>query len=816
MTELFINVLLPIAVPKPFTYSVSEEFKGFVQFGIRVEVPFGKNKLFAGIVVDVNVEKPQGYKVKNIISIIDKSPVITNKQWELWKWMAEYYCCNPGEVMNAALPAHLKLSSETQFHLNPFFKDQLPELSEKEYLVAEALQVRNSIAINDIRLILELKNVMPIVNGLIKKGIIVSEKEIKQKYTVLKAQFLRLKEPYRSDYETLRYVFDDIQNSEKQTQALLGYLQKTRSGEWIKLVELLESSEVSRQVISGLVKKNIFEIAEREISRINSKKVFEEQDEALNHEQTVALNQIREYFISKNVVLLHGITGSGKTHIYTELSKDYLDKGGQILYLLPEIALTTQIISRLKKVFGNDIVVYHSRMNNQERVEVWEAVMSGKKIILSARSGLFLPFKDLRMIIVDEEHDSSYKQDDPAPRYQGRDLSIFMASLYGAKVILGSATPSIETFKNTKDGKYGYVSLMQRYGGIELPEFIVVDIKEEAKLRRMQAHFSTELIEYLQFSLERKEQAILFQNRRGFAPVIECSVCNWSLECPNCDVNLTYHKSTSSMKCHYCGYNTQIPTICPACGNLGLEMKGLGTERIEDELSIYLPDARVARLDLDTTRKKDAVAKLFSDFENRKIDILVGTQMVTKGLDFDNIGLVGIINLDQLYKYPDFRSNERAFQLITQVAGRAGRKDKRGKVILQTSNIAHPLLQLILENDFIGFYEREIEERKNFFYPPYSRLIHIRIRHKSVEITQKASNFIAVKLREHLAYRVQGPAEPSVSRIRGLYIRELLIKLERKNSLMTESKKLIMQCCFDVTKLTGCSNVRVTVNVDPQ
>ena len=816
MTEIFINVLLPIAVPKPFTYSVPVELKDFILFGIRVEVQFGKNKLYAGIVVDIAVEKPIGYKVKNIVSIIDKSPVITHKQWELWKWMAAYYCCNPGEVMNAALPAHLKLSSETQFLLNPIFTDQLPELSDKEYLVAEALQVRKSIAINDVRLILDLKNVMPIVNGLVKKGIIFSEEEIKQKYTVLKAQFLRLKEPYRSDYETLRFAFDDIQSSEKQTQALLGYIQKTRTGEWIKMVELLESADVSRQVIASLAKKNIFEIADRDISRISSSIDFEQLNDSLNEEQLSALNQIREYFITKNVVLLHGITGSGKTHIYTELTKEYQTKGGQVLYLLPEIALTTQIISRLQKVFGHDIVVYHSRMNNQERVEVWEAVMSGKGIILSARSGLFLPFKDLRMIIVDEEHDSSYKQDDPAPRYQGRDLSIFMASLYGAKVILGSATPSIETFKNTRDNKYGYVSLMQRFGGIELPEFIVVDIKEESKFRRMQSHFSTDLIEYLHSTLERKEQAILFQNRRGFAPVIECSVCNWSLECPNCDVNLTYHKSTSSMKCHYCGYNTQIPIICPACGNQGLEMKGLGTERIEDELSIYLPEARVARLDLDTTRKKDAVAKLFSDFENRRIDILVGTQMVTKGLDFDNIALVGIINLDQLYKYPDFRSNERAFQLITQVAGRAGRKDKRGKVILQTTNIAHPLLQLILANDFNGFYEREIEERRNFFYPPYSRLIHIRIRHKSVETTLKAANFVASKLREHLAYRVQGPAEPSVSRIRGLYIRELLIKLERKNSLMIESKKFIMQYCLDVTKQPGCSSVKVTVNVDPQ
>ncbi len=816
MAEIFVNVLLPLAVPKPFTYLVPDEFRDLIAFGIRVEVQIGKNKLYAGIIVEVHNNQPAGYKVKPIISIIDKSPIITLKQWELWKWMAEYYCCNPGEVMNAALPAHLKLSSETQFILNPIFSDKLPDLSDKEYLIAEALQVRNAITINDVRLILDLKNVIPVVNGLIKRGIIFSEEEIKEKYTVLKAQFIRLKEPYRSDYETLRYVFDEIQSSERQTQALLGYVQMTRTGQWIKLVELIQAADISRQILATLVKKNIFEIAERDLSRIAGSKEFDITNDVLNEEQQSALDKIQELFITKNVVLLHGITGSGKTHVYTKLSKEYLEHGGQVLYLLPEIALTTQIISRLQKVFGNEIVIYHSRMNNQERVEVWEAVMSGKKIILSARSGLFLPFRDLKMIIVDEEHDTSYKQDDPAPRYQGRDLSIFIASLFGAKVILGSATPSIESYKNARDGKYGLVNLLYRYGGIDLPEFIVVDIKEEAKFRKMQAHFSSVLLEYLQLALDRKEQAILFQNRRGYAPLIECTVCNWSLGCPNCDVNLTYHKSSTSMRCHYCGFSTLIPVTCPACGNPALEMKGLGTERIEDELSIYLPEAKVARLDLDATRKKDAVTKLFNDFENRRIDILVGTQMVTKGLDFDNISLVGIINLDQLYKFPDFRSNERAFQLITQVAGRAGRKDKRGKVILQTANISHPILQLILENDYTGFYEREIEERRNFFYPPFSRLIHIRIRHKSVEIAKSASNFIAYKLREHLSYRVQGPAEPTVSRIRGLYIRELLVKIERKKTVMSDAKKWIMLYCFEATKQAGCSSIRVTVNVDPQ
>ncbi|HMG14949.1 MAG TPA: primosomal protein N', partial [Saprospiraceae bacterium] len=566
MAEVFVNVLLPLAVPKPFTYLVPDEYKELISFGIRVEVQMGKNKLYAGIVVEVHGNKPAGYKVKSIVSIIDRSAIITLKQWELWKWMAEYYCCHPGEIMNAALPAHLKLSSETQFILNPIYIDKLPELTDKEYLVAEALQLRNAININDVRLILDLKNVFPVVNSLIKKGIIFSEEEIKEKYKILKAQFVRLKEPYRSDYETLRYAFDEIQSSEKQTQLLLAYVQITRTGQWVKLIELIQTADVSRQVILSLSKKNIFEIAERDISRIDSNKEFDQINDILNEEQQGALDQIQEHFITKNVVLLHGITGSGKTHIYTELSKEYLSNSGQVLYLLPEIALTTQIISRLQKVFGHDIVIYHSRMNNQERVEVWEAVMSGKKIILSARSGLFLPFKDLKLIIVDEEHDSSYKQDDPNPRYQGRDLSIFMASLFEAKVILGSATPSIESYKNARDGKYGLVNLMRRFGGIDLPEYIVVDLKEEIKSRKMQAHFSSVLLEYLQLALERKEQGILFQNRRGYAPLIECTICNWTLGCPNCDVNLTYHKSTNSMRCHYCGFSTLIPVTCPACG----------------------------------------------------------------------------------------------------------------------------------------------------------------------------------------------------------------------------------------------------------
>ena len=815
MKPQFVDVLLPLALAKPLTYSIPESMQDELQFGMRCEVQMGRNKLYSGIIVKLHNDSPKEYKTKNILSQIDPKPIINQKQWELWQWMANYYCCTAGEIMNAALPAHLKLASETKLLLNKSFDQELPELNDKEYLICEALQIRNTLTIDDARAILDQKNVYPVINQLIERGIIFSEEEIKEKYKPQRSNFVRLGEPYRSDSETLRYAFEKIEKSEKQTQALLAFWQLAKEKSFLKLSELMKGADVSREVINSMVKKGIFEILEKEISRITTAEDFEQQDIVLNEQQKQGFEQLKEIFKEKNVALIHGVTGSGKTLIYTEYARQAIENGGQVLFLLPEIALTTQLVERVKKLLGREVVVYHSRLNNQERVEVWNAALTGKEIILSARSGIFLPFSNLRCIIVDEEHDPSYKQNDPAPRYQGRDTAIYLGNLHQAKIILGSATPSIETFKNAKDGKYGLITLSERFGGILMPEFEIVDLTAESKKRKLQAHFSEKLIEELTTILKKEKQALLFQNRRGYAPIIECPNCDWSMECPNCDVHLTFHKFSKTMRCHYCGYSSKLPQECPACGNPTLEVRGIGTERIEDEIMTYLPEAKVSRLDLDAARKKDGIQKILTEFENQEIDILVGTQMITKGLDFDHIGLVGIMNFDQLYRFPDFRSQERAFQLVTQVAGRAGRKNERGKVILQTYHTSHPLIKRVMEYDFQSFFETEIEERKNFFYPPFCKMIHITIRHKSSDVTEKSAGYLTAKLQHNFGNRIKGPVEPSIARIRNLFIREIWIKLEKKQDLINQVKSDLQKFVTETLSQKGWSTVRITIDVDP-
>lgn len=815
MKYSFADILLPLALAKPLTYAVPEELAEQLSFGLRCEVQLGRNKLYAGIIVGLHNMAPVGYKTKSILSLIDQTAIITPKQWEFWEWVASYYCCTPGEVMNAALPAHLKLASETRLLLHHYFDEMLPELNDKEYMICEALQIRKTLSIDDARAILDQKNVYPVINGLIERGIVFSEEEMKEKYKPQKSKFVRLGEPYRSDPNTLKYAFEMIQKSEKQTQALLGFWQISREEGKVKLADLIKQAEVSREVIMALEKKNIFEIKELEISRIHSEAAFEGSNFQLDEQQIVALSDLKSQFQDKDVCLIHGVTGSGKTLVYVEYVKEILLNGGQVLFLLPEIALTTQLVERLKILFGQEVIVYHSRLNNQERVEVWNAVMKGSPIILSARSGVFLPFNQLKSIVIDEEHDPSYKQNDPSPRYQGRDAAIYLANLHGAKTILGSATPSIESFKNAKDKKFGLVTLAERYGGILMPAFEIVDLKEESKKRKEQAHFSDQLIKVLKENLENHKQALLFQNRRGFAPIVECPNCNWSMECPNCDVNLTFHKFSKTMRCHYCGYSAKLPEACPACGHPSLAVKGIGTERIEDEISVYLPDAKVKRLDMDVARKKDGIQKILADFENRQIDILVGTQMITKGLDFDHIAVVGIINFDQLYRFPDFRSQERAYQLVTQVAGRAGRKNDQGKVILQTYNVAHPLLKKIVNYDFEGFFEAEIEERQKFFYPPFCKIIHITLRHKNFETVEKSSQYLVHKLEASLGQRVKGPVEPTISRIRNMYIREIWIKLEKRNALIVSAKENLSKYIIETLSQKNWSNIKISIDVDP-
>jgi primosomal protein N' (replication factor Y) (superfamily II helicase) len=813
----YAKIILPMATPKPYTYHVPEELMEKVKFGVRVEVQFGIGRdLYSALVIELTDIKPD-HPTKPILQVIDNEAIITIQQLKFWQWMASYYACTLGEIMAAALPTNMKLTSETRIILNPEHDQNYAQLDDKEYLVAEALSIQKELTVEQIQKILNQKTVYPIVNRLLMYGILELKEELHEKYKPKVATYIRLKEPYASDTEgyALAAAFDLVKSSEKQTNVMLAYAQISRNLTFIKASDIYEKAKVDISVLRAIEKKGIFEIYEKEVSRVGGYDEDVTDATEMSDQQTKAVYEIGQNFKDKNVVLLHGATGSGKTRVYVELIQKAILRGEQVLYLLPEIALTTQITSRLQIIFGDDISVYHSRLNGQERVELWQHTLSGKPVILGVRSSLFLPFKNLKYIIVDEEHDASFKQQDPNPRYNARDASIYLASLYGAKVLLGTATPSVETYQNAKTNKYGLVEMPQRFGGMQMPEIIIVDNKEEMKRRTMHGNFTSRLIEELKAALERGEQAILFQNRRGYAPTMACPTCGWTSECKNCDVNLTYHKYSNSLTCHYCGYTIRLPKECPACGHKALNIKGFGTERIEDELKIHLPEAKIGRMDLDTSRSKNAHSKIINDFEEKRIEILVGTQMVTKGLDFENVGLVGVLSADNLLKFPDFRATERAFQLMMQVSGRAGRKHKRGKVIIQAFDIKHPILKDIVENQYSNFFNRELQERQNFQYPPYYRLIGVSLRHKKPEVLNAAAKVFTKYIREKLGSRVNGPAVPTVERVNTYYILDYLIKVEKDADRIRFVKDTIAQGAFEMQNTEGYSNVRVAVDVDP-
>jgi primosomal protein N' (replication factor Y) (superfamily II helicase) len=814
----FATVILPLAMPKPLTFHIPEELIERVKFGIRVEVQVGKGRdLYSAVVIGVTAEKPD-YTTKPISQIIDDEPIISILQLDFWIWLARYYGCTLGEVMNAALPTNMKLSSETRIVLNPEHNQDFSELNDQEYLVAEALTIQKELTIDQIQKILGHRTVYPLINRLLMHNILDIKEELQQKFKPKIVACVRFKEPYLSDTEgvTMSAIFDQIKNSEKQTNAMLAFLQLIRNQPVVRCSEIYEKSKtVDLGVIRAIEKKGIFEIYEREVSRIGG---YEEEliiDPELSNQQTKAIYEIKKAFETKNVALLHGVTGSGKTRVYTELMEKAIENGGQVLYLLPEIALTTQIISRLEKIFGDKITIYHSKLNAHERVELWSQAFGGKPIILGVRSALFLPFQNLKLIIVDEEHDASFKQQDPAPRYNARDSAIFLASQYKAKVLLGTATPSVETYSNAQQGKFALVEMTERFGGLQMPAIEIVDMKEETKKKTVVGNFSSRLIEELKAALARGEQTILFQNRRGYAPTYTCPSCAWTSECKNCDVTLTYHKFTNALNCHYCGYTIKLPKECPACGSKTLIIKGFGTERVEDELKIHLPEARIGRLDLDTARTRTQHSKIISDFEDKEIDILVGTQMVTKGLDFENVGLVGVLSADSLLRFPDFRASERAFQLLLQVSGRAGRKHKQGKVLIQAFDVKNQVLLDVQKNNYTSFFNREIAERKEFNYPPFVRLIGINLKHKKPEVLREAAKLFTQLLRGRLGDRVSGPATPLVEWVNTLYILNYLIKLERDTAKLTLAKQIIADATHELQATEGFSNVRVAVDVDP-
>ncbi|GAB2978368.1 primosomal protein N' [Mucilaginibacter puniceus] len=813
---LFVEVILPLAISKNYTYRVPFEMNDVVQIGKRAVVQFGKSKLYTAIIFAISEQPPEKYEAKYLIEILDDKPVVTTKQLQFWQWLAEYYMCNPGEVMHAALPSALKLASETRIALNKDFEVDKSALNDKEFLIVEALDIQPELTVSDIAKLLGQKTVMPILKLLFEKNVIHISEEVSERYKPRKKTFIMLNPVYH-DQENLKELFGILEKrAPKQADAVLAYIKLARHQKSITKNELIEESGAGAASIASLIEKEIFVAEEKIVSRLHNEDEDEYSNFKLSDEQQRALVSVKDQFEEKDVVLLHGVTSSGKTQIYIRLIEEMIATGKQVLYLLPEIALTTHIIERLRQYFGASIGVYHSRFNDAERVEVWQKVLDKEyKVVLGARSSVFLPFADLGLIIVDEEHEISYKQFDPAPRYNARDAAIFLANMHSGKVLLGSATPSFESYYNARTHKYGLVELTERYGGVEMPTIEVVSIAEETKRKTMQSHFTGVLMADMKAALDNKEQVILFQNRRGYAPVLLCKICAYTPKCINCDVSLTYHKHTNKLHCHYCGYKEDIPHICPACGSTHIEYKGFGTEKVEDELTLLLPDARIARMDLDTTRSRSSLQTILNNLEEKKIDILVGTQMVAKGLDFADVTVIGIINADSLLKFPDYRANERSYQMLAQVSGRAGRRGKQGKVVIQTYDPAHRVIKQVIENNYHELYFTEMEERKSFKYPPFYRIINLDIKHKDPEILYNQSVYLGNELRKQFGDRVIGPETPLISRIRNYYIKSIMLKFEKDGLSINKVKAVIRDIItqFQTTKLSKGSIIQP--DVDP-
>jgi len=787
----FVDVILPLAIGKTYTYRIPGQFDEEIVVGKRVVVQFGKTKIYSAIVYNVHENPPERYEAKYILDVLDEDPIVKTEQLSLWEWIADYYLCHVGEVMQAALPSALKLASETKIIAADLDAVERNELNDKEYLILDALDIAPEIKVSDIVKLLGQKTVLPILKGLLEKGIIQISEEINERYKPKKKAFVRMN-PIYNEPETKRLLLESLNRAPKQMDAVMSYIHLSRKQEQVSKAELLEQSGSGTSALKALVNKDVFIVEERIVSRF-----FEDNDEPLkevklSHEQQNAFNQINADFSEKDIVLLHGVTASGKTEIYIRLIHEALEKGKCALYLLPEIALTTQIIERLRFHFGAIIGVYHSRLSENERAEVWKKVLNGEfQIILGARSSVFLPFDNLGLVIVDEEHEVSYKQFDPAPRYQARDTAIFLGYLHKAKVLLGSATPSIESYYNAKAGKYGLVTLNQRYGAAQLPEIEIVSLKADIKQKTANPYFTPILIKSIEEALSKKEQVILFQNRRGHTPFLLCATCGYSPKCIHCDVSLTYHKSSGQLHCHYCGFREDLIQVCPACGSTHIENKGFGTQRIEEELGFLLPDAKMARLDLDSTRSKYSFEKILNDFAEHRFDILIGTQMVTKGLDFGKVSLIGIINADSLINYPDFRAFERSFSMLSQVSGRAGRRDIQGKVIIQAYATGHRILEQVVNHDYETMFLTEVTERKNYGYPPFFRLIKIEVKHKDNFLVVDCANRLGISLRQQFGERVLGPEQPLIGRVRNYYINTILLKVERASVSISKVKEVL-------------------------
>jgi len=816
----YVDVILPLPLANTFTYSVPDEWADVVRIGMRVVVPFGKKKMYTAVVYLVHTITPTIYEAKDIVCLLDNEPILRRPQLKFWEWISSYYQAFLGDVYQAAVPAGLKLESETRVCINPDFEAETV-LSEKEEKVLMVLSEGKPVTITELNKVTEMRDVMPTLNKLLEKGAVEISEELADKFRVKTETFIKLTAEATQE-DNLRKIFDDLSRAKKQLEVLMMYIDFSKclipnKQREVTRKDLLDKSGASSTVLNGLIERGVLETYLKEIGRLDVSEVQTSEVYPLNEFQQTAFNQIEKQFIEKQVILLHGVTSSGKTELYIHLINKALTEGKQVLYLVPEIALTTQLTTRLKRIFGKRLGVYHSKFSDAERVEIWNNILNDKTydVIIGVRSSVFLPFRQLGLIIVDEEHESSYKQYDPAPRYHARNAAIVLASMHGAKTLLGTATPAIETYFNAQNGKYGFVELNQRHEEMALPEILVVDTKEAYRKKQMESHFTPLLLEKIAKALGNHEQVILFQNRRGYAPYIECKACAYVPHCKNCDVSLTVHKSFNTLTCHYCGYTEPIPTTCPKCGTAGsLSTKGFGTEKIEDEILEIFPEARVSRMDLDTTRSKKSYEKIISDFEQQKVDILIGTQMVSKGLDFERVSLVGILNADNMLNFPDFRAHERAYQLMAQVSGRAGRKNKRGTVILQTTTTEHPIIGQVIRNDYQAMYNTQCDERKLFKYPPYFRMIQIVLRHRDSKILNQASARMATDLRAVFGNRVLGPNIPSVSRIQNLYIKHILLKFEVEASA-EKAKDILRQITNQVIAEPKFKSLWVNLDVDP-
>lgn len=787
----YVDVIVPLPIAGEYTYSLPPALEGKVHGGCRVVVPFGPKKYYTAIVVSVHDSAPEAYETKDILEVLDERPVLLKRQFDFWQWVSNYYLCTIGDVYKAALPSGLKLESETMVVYNPDFEASGP-LPPKEQLLLDLLSANPEQCVTQLEKAAGIRNILPVVRSLLEKEAVCIKEELKRSYKPKTEIRVRLAGNMRTE-KALQFQMNmlDRPKTEKQLAVLMKYVELSGwngTGETLKEVSrkrLTEAAGVSPAVLDALVRKQVLEVYSSEVGRLDGGRYDTLPLNPLSEAQRRAFYQIMSLFQTRNVCLLHGVTASGKTEIYIHLIEQAIQAGKQVLYLLPEIALTTQITERLRRVFGERLGIYHSKFLDAERVEIWNKQLSDRDydVILGVRSSVFLPFRRLGLVIVDEEHENTYKQQDPAPRYHARSAAIMLASMFGAKTLLGTATPSLESYHNALSGKYGFVQLTERHQQIRLPQIELVDIKELARKKRMTAQFSPYLLQKIREALENREQVILFQNRRGFAPMIECRTCGWVPKCRNCDVSLTYHKGLNQLTCHYCGCTYPVPRSCPACGGVELVNRGFGTEKVEDDIKAIFPEARVARMDLDTTRTRSAYERIISDFQNGKTDILIGTQMVSKGLDFDRVSVVGILNADSMLNYPDFRSYERAFQLMAQVAGRAGRKNGQGLVVLQTKSPDLPLIREVMDNDYLRMYREQMEEREMFRYPPFYRLVYVYLKHRKEDVLDQAADWMAQCLRKGLGERVLGPDKPPVARIQTLYIKKIVVKVEQQASM---------------------------------